>query len=113
MLIVEARDPGLEEPGREAGLREEQDDDFDDVKSDDKESSKRSSSLIGDSGVIKVIAVLVIFVDTVADSLNILSQYNNVCNEYKEQRDHGKAAKGIEDEKLGFGGEGKHGQQVK
>jgi len=111
VFIVKARDPVLEERGREPSLGEEQNDNLNNVKSDDEECSKCPSRLIWDASIVIVIAVLVILINTVSDSLNILSQYDNICDEHKEERDHGQAAKGIENEKLGLGAEGKHGQQ--
>lgn len=47
------------------------------------------------------------------DSLNILCHDNNVGDKDEKERNHGKTTQGIEEEKLGFGGEGKHdGQQI-
>lgn len=112
MLIVEARNPIFEDRGREAGLREEQDDDLDDVKSDDEECSKCPSRLIGNTRIIVIVAVLVIFIKAMVDSLNILCHDDNVGDKDEKERNHGKTTQGIEEEELGLGGEGKHGQQL-
>jgi len=113
MLIVEARNPVFEERGREAGLSEEQNYDLDDVKSDDEKCSKCPSRLIGNTRIIVIIAVLVILIEAMVDSLNILSHDDNIGDKDEKERNHGKTTQGIEEEKLGLGGERKHdGQQM-
>lgn len=78
---------------REASLGEEEHYNLDNIESDNEKSSKRSSGLIGNTGIFDIIAILVISVsDAVLDSLDILCHNDNVRDEDEQEGDHGKAA---------------------
>lgn len=88
---VEAGNPSLEEGGREAGLREEEDNNLDDIESNDEKCPKCSSGLIGNTGVFDVVAIFVVFIsDTLLDGLDVLCHNDDIGDEDEQEGNHGK-----------------------
>jgi hypothetical protein len=54
---------------------------------------------------------VVLIVVSLLERFDVLGQDDNVGDKDEEERDHGQESEGIEEEELGLGREGEHGQQ--